>query len=79
MNRTLWTTRERSGGFSAAEQCSTHGTSYTGVQPVPWGGLPLLSLPDKAKVMGVGEDAIDQPRPGLLRQRRRHPAVLAGA
>ena len=66
VNRTMWTTRERSGDFSAAGENSTHDTTYSGVQPVPWGGLPLLSLPDKAKVMGVGEDAIEQPRPTLF-------------
>jgi hypothetical protein len=62
VNRTMWTTRERSGDFSAAGESSTHDTTYSGVQAVPWAGLPLLSAADKAKVNGVPEGSIEQPR-----------------
>ena len=32
---------------------STHDTVYSGVAPVPWDGLPMISAADKARVMGV--------------------------
>ena len=80
VNRTMWTTRERSGDFSAAGENSTHDTTYSGVQPVPWGGLPLLSVSDKAKVLGVDTGAIEQPRPAMFDSAGGLPCtVLAGA
>ena len=30
---------------------TTHDTVYTGIEPVPWDGLPLISREDKARVM----------------------------
>ena len=32
---------------------STHDTVYSGVLPVPWDGLPMISAADKARVLGV--------------------------
>ena len=32
---------------------STHDTVYSGVAPVPWDGLPMISAADKARVLGV--------------------------
>ena len=38
---------------------STHDTVYSGVLPVPWDGLPMISAADKARVLDAG--------PGLVR------------
>ena len=38
--------------FGAAGESSTHDSSYTGVPPLPWGGVPHLSSSDKAKILG---------------------------
>jgi hypothetical protein len=51
VSRTLLPVRVRD-EFGAAGENSTHDSSYTGVPPLPWGGVPLLSPSDKAKIMG---------------------------
>ena len=38
--------------FNTAGEESTHETSYTGVDPIPWGALPLLLPSDKEKIVG---------------------------
>ena len=55
---------------------STHETTYMGVEPVPWGSLPLIPATGKEKVIGAcpcrsaGEN---------LRHLHGHPVVLARA
>jgi hypothetical protein len=49
--RTMLPVRNRD-EFGAAGENSTHDSSYTGVPPLPWGGVPLLSSSDKAKIVG---------------------------
>ena len=50
--RTQLAIKER--GEDTAEWAeSTHDTVYSGVSPVPWDGLPLISAVDKARVLGV--------------------------
>ena len=49
--RTLLPVRDRA-QFGAAGESSTHDSSYTGVPPLPWGGVPHLSSSDKAKILG---------------------------
>jgi hypothetical protein len=51
VNRTMLPVRVRD-EFGAAGENSTHDSSYTGVPPLPWGGVPLLSQSDKEKIMG---------------------------
>ena len=43
--------KERS-AFNAVGEASTHDTTYTGVQAMPWGAMPRVSLDDKAKILG---------------------------
>ena len=49
--RTLLPCKERS-EYAGAGENSTHDTTYTGVEPVPWRAMPLVSLTDKAKIHG---------------------------
>ena len=42
--------KERGAGPSAWGE-TTHDTVYSGVLPVPWDGLPMISRTDKARVM----------------------------
>jgi len=65
VNRTLMATKDRAAGhFNAAGEASTHETTYTGVQPVPWGALPLLSPDDKKKVLGIAD--VELPRQAVF-------------
>jgi len=50
--RTSLSVKERGDDTSAWAE-STHDTVYSGVAPVPWDGLPLISAADKARVLGV--------------------------
>ena len=50
--RTSLTIKER-GEDTAEWGESTHDTVYSGVAPVPWDGLPMISAADKARVLGV--------------------------
>ena len=38
--------------FAGAGEASTHDSSYTGVPPLPWGGMPQLTANDKAHITG---------------------------
>ena len=38
--------------FNQAGEESTHETTYTGVDPAPWGTLPLITATEKAKIHG---------------------------
>ncbi len=38
--------------YNQAGEDSTHETTYTGVEPAPWGSLPLMLASDKEKVVG---------------------------
>ena len=49
--RTLLPCKDRS-EYAGAGENSTHDTTYTGVEPVPWRAMPLVSLADKAKIHG---------------------------
>ena len=66
VNRTLLASKERAGDFTAAGESSTHDNTYTGVHPVPWAGLPLLSLADKARAFGVPVDTLEVPKLSLF-------------
>ena len=50
--RTQLACKLRKDKFAAAGESSTHDTTYTGVSPMPWKAMPMISLEDKAKVMG---------------------------
>ena len=65
-NKTLIAAQDRAGTFNAAGESSTHDTSHTGVQPVPWAALPLLSVADKAKLLEQPQEQVGQPRQGLF-------------
>lgn len=66
VNRNLLASKERAGDFTAAGESSTHDNTYTGVHPVPWAGLPLLSLADKARAFGVPVDTLEVPKLSLF-------------
>ena len=51
LNRSQLSTQKRDSFNSAGEE-STHETSYTGVESIPWGALPLLNAADKEKILG---------------------------
>ena len=51
LNRSMLPTQKRDSFNSAGEE-STHETSYTGVDAIPWGALPLLLPADKEKILG---------------------------
>jgi len=61
-NNTLIPCKTRD-GYNVAGETSTHDTTYTGVEPMPWPAMPLISLEDKAKVHGVPPAT---PRPQLF-------------
>ena len=62
--RTQLQVKERSMGVgSGAGESSTHDASYTGVAPMAWGSLPMLSKEDKGKILG---QPVQQPRPQLF-------------
>ena len=61
VNKTMVASKDRSGDFTAAGENSTHDNTYSGVNAVPWAGLPLLSLGDKARAMGVEETSLQVP------------------
>jgi len=50
--RTSLAVKERGDGTSEWAE-STHDTVYSGVAPVPWDGLPMISAADKARVLAV--------------------------
>ena len=56
----------RSGDFTVVGENSTHDNTYSGVNAVPWAGLPLLSLGDKARAMGVQETLLEVPNTNLF-------------
>ena len=56
LSRAQLSTQKRD-SFNTAGEESTHETSYTGVAPIPWGALPLLSPADKAKIVGYAPPA----------------------
>lgn len=58
--------RTRSDKFTAVGESSTHDNSYSGVHPVPWAGLPLMSVADKARVLGISQDNVELPRQSLF-------------
>jgi len=64
--KTMLAARERGGTFNAAGEVSTHDTTYSGVQPVPWAALPLLSVADKAKLLAVPQESVEQPKQGVF-------------
>ena len=51
VSRTQLSTKQRK-EYTAAGELSTHDATYTGVQTVPWCGLPCIAVEDKAKIMG---------------------------
>ena len=51
VSRTALPCKDRS-EYSGAGENSTHDTTYTGVELVPWRAMPLVSLTDKAKIHG---------------------------
>ena len=53
LNRTQIAAAMREDQFTQAGEESTHETTYTGVDPAPWGTLPLMAVTEKAKVMGA--------------------------
>ena len=61
--RTALAIKER-GDVAAGWAETTHDTVYSGVAPVPWDGLPMISVDDKARVLGVrGGDDSEAPTP----------------
>ena len=66
VSKTRLAAKDREGTFNAAGESSTHDTSYTGVQPVPWAGLPLLSIADKAKLLEQPQEHVGQPKQGVF-------------
>jgi hypothetical protein len=66
VNKTMLAARDRGGTFNAAGEVSTHDTTYSGVQPVPWGALPLLSAADKAKLLAVSQESVEQPKQSVF-------------
>lgn len=38
--------------YSGAGETTTHASSYTNVDPVPWAALPQIKAEDKAKIVG---------------------------
>ena len=50
--RTQLACKLRKDKFAAAGESTTHDTTYTGVSPMPWKAMPMISLEDKKKVMG---------------------------
>ena len=65
VNRTLLASKDRGKDFAAAGESSTHDNTYSGVQPVPWAGLPLVSLTDKARAFGVEVDTLEVPKQSM--------------
>ena len=53
LNRTQIAATMRDDQFTRAGEESTHETTYTGVDPAPWGTLPLMAVTEKAKVTGA--------------------------
>jgi hypothetical protein len=47
--------------FVCAGETSTHDTTYTGVEPMPWPAMPMVSIEDKAKIHGF-EPPLPKPR-----------------
>ena len=45
-------TKPRSDACRNAGESSTHDTTYTGVAPMPWAGMQMLSVADKEKIFG---------------------------
>lgn len=50
--RTQLACKQRKDKFAAAGESSTHDTTYTGVSPMPWKAMPMISLEGKAKIFG---------------------------
>ena len=38
---------------SASGESTTHDSTYSGVSPMPWGSMPVLSAENKAKILGI--------------------------
>ena len=49
--RTLLTCKDRS-EYTAAGENSTHDSTYTGVEPMPWSAMPMVSTTDKTQIHG---------------------------
>ena len=45
-------TKPRNDSCRNAGESSTHDTTYTGVDPMPWARMQMLSIPDKEKIFG---------------------------
>ena len=50
-SRTLWAVEDVS-DFTGAGEVDTHANTITGVKPLMWWNMPLISASDKAKVLG---------------------------
>jgi hypothetical protein len=60
INRSRIPVKERS-LFAGSGEASTHDSTYTGVEPIPWQALPCISAEDKAKVVGYDPEVLDTP------------------
>lgn len=56
VNRTLISCKPRS-EYTCTGESSTHDSTYSGVEPMPWPAMPLISAADKEKVHGVAPAA----------------------
>jgi hypothetical protein len=52
-NKTLIACKPRSGECNSAGESTTHDSTYSGVSPMPWLSMPLVSAVDKEKIHGV--------------------------
>ena len=52
LSRNHLPTKPRSDPCRNAGESSTHDTTYTGVDPMPWARMQMVSLPDKEKIFG---------------------------
>ena len=81
--RTALAVKER-GDSTACWGETTHDTVYSGVDAVPWDGLPMISAEDKARVMGPrlsastpGEGEVPLPDPKLLQSGASTPGLTS--
>ena len=68
--RTQLAVKERSDVGACSGESTTHDASYTGVEPVAWGQMAILSADDKARVLG---HPVQTPRPQLFDTSLGHP------
>ena len=52
LSRNHLPTKPRNDPCRNAGESSTHDTTYTGVDPMPWARMQMLSIPDKEKIFG---------------------------